>query len=329
MALIGLKAEPIALSPETVDKLIGRGSGDAALLYLYLLRTGGEYSSPAAQKALGWNVAQVMSAFAHLCELGLAEDNTPPERKNAPRPEDCPAYTPEDLTAELTDKNSDFKSLLEEVEHLLGKKCSVTEVRILLELFDHLAMPAEVLLILTARLIEQTEAKYGPGRKPRMSEIKARAYQWKKNGIDTLENADAYLKKQDYFQSREGELLNAVGITGRAAIDGEKRFLHQWTEWGFGPEAVHMAYERTLLRTGAMKWPYCNGILRRWNDKNAHTPEEIDQVENAGRRRQTPPRQQTPTAMPQPAKPGEPPRVPRTARKNAEWMRKVLEESEG
>ena len=120
-----------------------------------------------------------------------------------------------------------------------------------------------------------------------------------------------------------------MGITGRAAIDGEKRFLHQWTEWGFGPEAVHMAYERTLLRTGAMKWPYCNGILRRWNDKNAHTPEEIDQVENAGRRRQTPPRQQAPTAMPQPAKPGEPPRVPRTARKNAEWMRKVLEESEG
>ena len=44
MALIGLKAEPIALSPETVGKLIGRGSGDAALLYLYLLRTGGEYS---------------------------------------------------------------------------------------------------------------------------------------------------------------------------------------------------------------------------------------------------------------------------------------------
>ena len=33
-----------------------------------------------------------------------------------------------------------------------------------------------------------------------------------------------------------------------------------------------MAYERTLLRTGGMKWPYCNGILKRWHDKNAHTP---------------------------------------------------------
>ena len=63
MARIGLNSEPVALSADTVDKLIGRGSGDAALLYLYLLRTGGEYSSPKAQKALGWNAAQVMSAF--------------------------------------------------------------------------------------------------------------------------------------------------------------------------------------------------------------------------------------------------------------------------
>lgn len=327
MALI-LKAEPVALSPETVDKLIGRGSGDAALLYLYLLRTGGTYSSSAAQKALGWNVAQVMSAFNHLCELGLAEDNTPPERQNAPKPEDCPNYSTEDITTELN-SGTDFKGLLEEIEHLLGKKCSITELRILLELYDHLAMPAEVLLLLTAHLIEQTQAKYGPGRKPRMSEVKARAYQWKKNGIDTLEAADAYLKKLTYFQSREGELLNAVGITGRTAIEGEKRFLHQWTEWGFGPEAVHMAYERTLLRTGAMKWPYCNGILRRWNEKNAHSPEEIQQLEKGSRSPQ--PRRSTKTqsgAMPRPAGENEPPRVPPNARRNAEWMRRVLEEQE-
>lgn len=325
MALVGLNSEPVALSAESVDKLIGRGNGDAALLYLYLLRTGGEYSSPRAQKALGWNAAQVMSAFAHLCELGLAQDDVPQERREAPKPEDCPAYTTEDITAELAAPQSDFKGLLEEMEHLLGKKCSVTELRILLELYDHLAMPAEVLLLLTARLIEDTEAKYGPGRRPRMGEIKARAYQWKKNGIDTLDSADAYLKKQDYFRSREGELLQAVGVTGRAAIEGEKRYLHQWTEWGFGPEAVHMAYERTLLRTGSMKWPYCNGILRRWHDKNAHTPQEIEAAERPGRKSRPSnlaPQRRTPP------EPGASPRVPKNARKNAEWMRRVLEETD-
>lgn len=325
MALVGLNSEPVALSAESVDKLIGRGNGDAALLYLYLLRTGGEYSSPKAQKALGWNAAQVMSAFAHLCELGLAQDDVPQERREAPKPEDCPDYTTEDITAELSAPQSDFKGLLEEMEHLLGKKCSVTDLRILLELYDHLAMPAEVLLLLTARLIEDTEAKYGPGRRPRMGEIKARAYQWKKNGIDTLDSADAYLKKQDYFRSREGELLQAVGVTGRAAVEGEKRYLHQWTEWGFGPEAVHMAYERTLLRTGAMKWPYCNGILRRWHDKNAHTPQEIEGAERPGRKSRPSnlaPQRRTPP------QPGESPRVPKNARKNAEWMRRVLEETD-
>jgi hypothetical protein len=325
MPRIGLKSEPVALSAETVDKLIERGSGDAALLYLYLLRTGGDYVPKTAQESLGWNAAKVMSAFTHLVELGLAEDNTPPERKNTPKPEDCPAYTTDDIASELSADGSDFKALLEEVEHLLGKKCSVTDLRILLELYDHLAMPAEVLLLLTAHLIEETQHKYGPGRRPRMGEIKARAYQWKKNGIDTLESADAYLKKLDYLKSREGALLSAVGITGREAIEGEKRFLHQWTEWGFGPEAVRLAYERTMLRTGAMKWPYCNGILRRWNDKNAHTPEEIEAVERGnsgsgnGNKRQ-------PAASN--GANGEGISVPKNARKNAEWMRRMLAEDD-
>lgn len=321
MARIGLKAQPIALSPETVDKLLSRGSGDAALLYLYLLRAGGEYSPKAAQEALGWNGARVMSAFVHLCELGLAEDDAPPERKNAPKPEDCPAYSTDDINAELADGGSHFRGLLEEVEHLLGKKCSVTELRILLELYDHLAMPAEVLTILTARQIEETEAKYGPGRRPRIGEIKAAAYRWKKNGIDTLESAEAYLKKLDYFKSREGALLNAVGITGREAIEGEKRFLHQWTEWGFGPEGVRMAYERTLLRKGSMNWGYCNGILRRWNDKNAHTPEEIESAER-------PARGQKRAEADKPARGREGVNVPKNARQNVEWMRRVLAQDE-
>ena len=165
MARVELHPEPIALSQETVDKLIGQGSGDAALLYLYLLRRGGEYSTAAAQKALGWNAAQVMGAFARLCELGLAQDDLPPERKNAPKPEDCPAYTTEDITAELSAPASDFRGLLEEMERLLGKKCSVTELRILLELYDHLAMPAEVLLLLTARMLEDAPGQIRPRRK--------------------------------------------------------------------------------------------------------------------------------------------------------------------
>ncbi len=322
MACIRMKSEPIALLAETADLLISRGSGDAALLYLYLLRKHGNYDPAAAKEDLKWTTAQVMSAFAHLTELGLVEDPTPEERKAAPQAEACPHYTSEDIHSELAANGSDFKALLQEMEHLLGKTFSSTDLRILLELYDHLALPAEVLMELTAWQIEETETKYGPGRRPRMGEIKAAAYRWKKNGIDTLEDADSYIKKQNYFKSQEGELLRCVGITNRSAIEGERRFLHQWTEWGFGPEAVRMAYERTVLRVGSMKWPYCNGILRRWNDKQAHTPEEIKAVEQGEKRSVL----TTPSSAPTGS--GQPVQVPTNARQNAEWMQRMLDGDE-
>lgn len=323
MARIRMKSEPIALLPETADLLISRGSGDAALLYLYLLRKNGEYDPAAAKNDLKWTTAQAVSAFAHLTELGLVEDDTPEERKNAPQAEECPHYTSEDINSELAADGSDFKALLGEMEHLLGKTFSATDLRILLELYDHLAMPAEVLIELTAWQIEETEHKYGPGRRPRMGEIKSAAYRWKKNGIDTLEDAESYIKKQTYFKSREGELLQCVGITNRSPIEGERRFLHQWMEWGFGPDAVRMAYERTVLRVGSMKWPYCNGILRRWNDKNAHTVEAIQALEKGSNH---PAANAQPN--PQSGSGQQSVQVPSNARQNAEWMQRMLESAD-
>lgn len=320
MPRLNLPSASIALSGDTADKLIARGNGDAALLYLYLLRTGGEYSSAAAQTALGWNAAKVLSAFTHLVELGLAEDNTPPERKNAPKPEQCPNYSSADISTELSNEGSSFKALLEEVEHLLGRKCSMTDTRILLELYDHLAMPPEVLLLITTRQIEETELRLGPGRRPRLGEIKAMAYRWKRLGVDTLEAAEERLRRMDYLRSQEGVLLEAVGVTNRMAVDSEQRYLHQWTEWGFGPDAVKLAYDRVILRKGSMNWPYCNGILRRWHEKGAHTPAEIEALDRPVKREQPP------------QKPANRNRdgvtVPANARKNAEWMRRMLAEDE-
>lgn len=325
MARLTLQAEPVALSAESVDKLLRLGNGDAALLYLYLLRTGGTYTSKAVQSALHWNAAQAMSAFAHLTELGLAVDDTPPERRDAPSADTCPNYTSEDIANELQGEHSEFKALLDEVEHLLGKKLSLTETRILLELYDHAAMPAEVLLLVTARQIELTEQKYGPGRRPRMSEIKASTYALKKKGIDTLDAAEEWIRKQDYLQSREGELMSALDIANRSLIDGEKRFLHQWTEWGFGPEAVRMAYEKTVMQKGKLDWAYCNGILRSWNNKNAHTVQEINAAEHGHKKpaAQKSGKKPTQSGMQKPSVQSDD-----AIRRNAERLRKLLEENE-
>ncbi len=281
---ISLSSGSVSLDNTTVDKLVSQGSGDAALLYLYLLREEGYYDPAQAGKRLNWNAARLLDAFAHLQQLGLVSGAAAPEENTLPQG-DPPAYTADDISAELTAPHSAFPVLLSESERLMGRKLTTPETRTLLELFDHLDMPAEVLLPLLTDLIARTEERLGVGRRPRFSQLKKEAYAWKRQGIDTLEQVDAYLQRQEYFRKGEGQLLAAVGIRDRRAAEGEKGYLHSWLEMGFSAETVALAYERTLFRKGSMNWYYCNSILRRWHQKGIHTVEEIEAAEPTSRSR--------------------------------------------
>ncbi|MCD7829237.1 MAG: hypothetical protein LUG58_02265, partial [Clostridiales bacterium] len=68
---IPLPGDAVALSAATVDKLLRKGSGDAALLYLYLLRHNGFYDPEEAGRALQWDRARLDSALLHLNEIGV------------------------------------------------------------------------------------------------------------------------------------------------------------------------------------------------------------------------------------------------------------------
>ena len=44
---------------------------------------------------------------------------------------------------------------------------------------------------------------------------------------------------------------------------------------GFTDEVIKLAYEKTCLNTGGLKWAYMNSILKSWNEKNLRTPQDI------------------------------------------------------
>ena len=117
--------------------------------------------------------------------------------------------------------------------------------------------------------------------------------------MDTAEAADAYIKRQAELRTREGQVLALLGITGRPAVDGERKYIAAWTDMGFGDEVIRMAYERTVLKKQTMSWPYMNSILRSWHQKGLHTPAEIETGDAAPMRPQGP----APNA-PAPAGPG-------------------------
>lgn len=306
----------LALTSQAADRLLSSGSGDAALLYLQLLRLDGG-DRHRARKALGWTEERVYAAWTQLEKLGLVDPETsaPPEKLEQDQP---PEYTAADLARELENRESLFPFLVTEIQKSLGKVLSAADLKALYTIYDYLALPAEVIFILVNHCIAETERKYGAGRRPRMSQIKREAYRWVQAGADTVQAADAYLKRLEAMRTREDELLPLLGIRGRRAVEGERKYMTAWIDWGFPDEAVALAYERTVLRKGSLNWAYMNSILKNWHAAGLHTVEQIQAGDGRGQRWK-----QRTGAAPQNKAVGE---ADQRAREDMERMRRFLEQ---
>ena len=95
-------------------------------------------------------------------------------------------------------------------------------------------------------------------------------------GVDTPEAADAHLKRQALYRSREGEILRLLDQRPRPLVEKERKKVAAWTDMGFPDEALRLAYEKTVYKKQAMDWDYMNGILTGWHRKNLHTLAEIE-----------------------------------------------------
>ena len=259
-----LPGEVLAITAQAADRLLKLDSGDAALLYLQLLRHG-------SAEGLKWTEARLQAALDQLRAQGLAPDRLPaPEPPPVPETPP-PDYATEDITQALAEEHSTFPALVGEVERRLGKRLSTADLKNLYTLYDHLALPAEVILMLVGWCIDETARKYGPGRKPFLSQIKKEGFSWARLGVDTMERAEERIAALTRLRSRESEVLRLLDISPRPLVQRETDYIAAWDGMGFDDEALRMAYERTVLKKQSMDWGYMNGILRRWHEKGLHT----------------------------------------------------------
>lgn len=311
--------EILSLSSQAAARLLEAGDGDCALLYLALLQGGGD--GERARRALRWDEQRLSEAARRLAALELMRPEQAPkpaalEQRAADQP---PEYTRADLAAAL-DREAEFKSLYLSIEDCLGRPLSDTDLRSLYTMYDFLALPAEVILLLAHYCVLETERRYGPGRRPRMSGVKKEAFHWKRQGLDTAERAEAYLRKQEALSGRERDLLLLVGIHGRAATDREREYLSAWSDMGFADDAIRLAYERTLFQKQNMSWPYMNSILKRWHQAGLHTAAQVE----AGDRPAPRPSSQPAGATVIKPKENYQPTAERI-QQNADWLDKFLE----
>lgn len=258
----------ITISNTDLKRLLACANADAALLYLYLA-AGNPLAG--AQEALRMTQSRVELAAASLRQMGLwAQD----EKKHL-APSEAPCYTEEDVTREYR-TNPEFPSMVGEAQRRLGRLLSTEELKILLSLYRYLGLPPEVISILINYCIQRSRAR-GQTRMPSIRSIEKEGYRWADLGIDTMEDAAVYMQSQLSLHADIERVRALLGIEGRKLTPGEEKLITAWLSWGFGEREIRLAYEKTCMNTGGLKWPYLNSILKSWHEQGLRTLEQIEQ----------------------------------------------------
>ena len=267
--------EVVTISGQTIDKLIRAGDGDAALLYLHILKTHGQSTSEETVSALGKNKGWVASALAVLSRLGLVKidgssASGPPPEIPQEEPLEAPrSYTTDEMKRELME-GSDFALVVEETQRSLGKVLSPDDLLRLYGIYDALRLPPEVILQLITHCIRESRLS-GGGRAPSMRYIEKAAFTWEREGVVTLEKAEEYIKTLEERRSLRGEIKRALQIKDREFSATEKRYVDSWIDMGIEAGAIAIAYDKTLVKTGKMVWGYMDSIMKSWHSKGIHT----------------------------------------------------------
>ena len=267
----------IVLPAQQADRLIGRGDGDAALLYLCLLRADRGVTAQELQRRLKWSQLRLHAAETALQELGLID--RPPEQKPPEPAQERPVYTADDLTDLLTG-DAGFRMLVPQTEEKLGKRLKTADLQILAGLYDDLGLPADVIYLLVCHCVARSEERYGPGRRPTLRQIEKEGYHWAQRGLFDQESASRYLRDWNVRRSAMSRYMQVLGLGDRRPVESEERYITDWMDKGFPPETVARAYDKTVFYQKELNWRYLNGILRRWHENGWHTEEEVRQSDS-------------------------------------------------
>ena len=262
--------------------LLDAGDGDGALLYLHLLKNGGVLDEGRAARELRLSVRAIQAAAARLTRMGLLSADLPEPSSSGELPE----YEAMDVVRR-SQSDPEFLALVEETQATLGRVLSSPDVKRLFGIYDTLALPVDVIMLLIHHCKEEHEQRYGPAKNLGFPVIEREAYSWCNREIVTYEQAEAWLTELARRKSLAGEVQRAIGIKNRELSPTERKYIDSWIELGFGPEALALAADRTVVNTGELKWRYMNSIVQSWDTKGLHTVDEIEQGDRKpGARRQ-------------------------------------------
>jgi len=159
-------------------------------------------------------------------------------------------------------------------ERLLGRSLSPRDVREILEWVDEYGFTVEMV---------EAVLREGLGQGvTRMSYLRAIAREWWEAGLQTPEQAAAYVAEHEQTVARHRRAVQALGIK-RPLTAAEQAMIERWyEEWGFDDDVILQACEQA---TGAKNpLQYTNKVLERWMQEGIRTSADLDRMLEQKRR---------------------------------------------
>lgn len=264
------REKTLVLPARQVDALVQAADGDAALLYLTLMRAEDAVTAEQLMRRLNMSALRLQAAQSKLEGMGLIQMQSLPAPEPAARQAE---YTAAELEEMLRDP--EFEMLVGETERCLGKKLTTMDLRRLANLRHEVGLSADVIFLLVRYCVEEQERRFGQGRRPTVAAVEKEGYYWAKRGLFDQEAAARYLRTATRKREETAQYMAAMQMGDRRPVPSEEKYILQWMEWGFSPEMVALAYEKTVMKKQGMDWRYLNGILRRWDKDGLRTLQEV------------------------------------------------------
>ena len=272
MAEIIIKNEYITLPIRLVEEIFPAANATFIKVYMHMLMLAAKgrkidiVDVAGDLQLLESDVLQAVNFWSGYGVLDLGDEReSEVSSETSPEPS---SYNIQSVTENVLE-NSKMSEMLQLAQEVLGKTISPAEMKTLYWMYDSLDMSPEVILMLLEYCVSIN--------KRTMQYIERVATSWHSKGISTIEAVEEFLSNEEYTKNYMNGLKVIFGIRDRAFTGIEEDYIKKWHDtYGMSEEMIALAYEYCILRINKLSFPYMDGIIEDWNDKNIRTLEEAE-----------------------------------------------------
>lgn len=170
--------------------------------------------------------------------------------------------------------NEEIEQLLMVTEQYIGRQLTHSDMETILFIYDRLDFSSDLIDYLIQHCVERDKKDF--------RYIEKVALSWHEQGITSVKEAQTASRKYDKIVYT---IMKSLGKTTNPAPK-ELEYINKWTkEYGFLPDIIQEACDKTVMNTDTHRFAYADGILSKWYQAGVQRKADIEAADSAFKKR--------------------------------------------